>query len=137
MEYNIANIFTIVFFAALLALWIFVAVKKAIASTKADEKKTVTQTQASAKILFKSVNEYDKTNLTNLTTYHVRELYLDCLIDGEKKTFLCSEYMYNFVQKGETYDVVYTSDHIELDRRYYPENFDEYFVEGAEDESED
>ena len=137
MEYNIANIFTIVFFAALLALWIFVAVKKAIASTKADEKKTVTQTQASAKILFKSISEYDRTRYPDLTTYHVRELYLDCLIDGEKKTFLCSEYMYNFVQKGETYDVVYTSDHIELDRRYYPENFDEYFVEGAEDESED
>lgn len=127
MEYNIANIFTIVFFAALLALWIFVAVKKAIASTKAAEKKTVTQTQATAKILFKSVNEYDKTNFTNLTTYHVRELYLDCLIDGEKKTLMCSEYMYNFVQKGETYDVVYTSDHIELDRKYYPDDFDDYF----------
>jgi hypothetical protein len=35
--------------------------------------------------------------------------------------------MYNFVQKGETYDVVYTTHTIELDRKYYPEDFDDYF----------
>ena len=126
MEYKIANIFTIVFFAVLLALWLFVSIKKAV-SIKAKEKETVKETKARAKILFKSVNEYDKTNLTNLTTYHVRELYIDCLIDGEKMTFLCGEYMFDYVQKGETYDVVHTSNRIALDKKYYPEDFDDYF----------
>ena len=121
-EGTLANYFTIVFFSLLILFCFIASVRQNIS-----KKKSKINNKGQAKILFKSINEYDGTRYPDLTTYHVTEYYIDCLIGGEKKTLLCSEYMYNYVQKGEIYDVVYTSDHIELDRKYYPEDFDDYF----------
>lgn len=129
---KIADNLTTVVFVLLFALLVFIWIKF-IVSRWGRETKNETETKAQAKILFKSIDEHEGTRYPDLTTYHVTNYYIDCLIYGVKKTFLCSEYMYNFVQKGETYDVVYTSDHIELDRKYYPENFDDYFVDGSDD----
>lgn len=126
MFYEIADNLTTIVFVLLFALLVFILIKIRV-SKWGNETTNEKKTKARAKILFKSINEYDGTRYPDLTTYHVTEYYIDCLIDGVKKTFLCSEYMYDYVQKGETYDVVYTSDHIELDRKYYPEDFDDYF----------
>ena len=131
-EYNIASIVSLIIIVLSFLLSVFFIIRVITKKRKVETEKT-----GRAKILFKSVSEYDKTNFTNLTTYHKRNLFIDCLIDGEKKTLLCSEYMYNYVQKGETYDVVYTSDHIELDRKYYPDDFDDYFVDGSDDYDND
>ena len=130
MYLTIADVLTTVVFVLLFALIVFILIKLRVKNwgkVTENENENGHRTKARAKILFKSISEYDRTNYTNLTTYHVRELYLDCLINGEKKTLLCSEYMYNFVQKGETYDVFYGNYGVELDRKYYPEGFDDYF----------
>lgn len=121
-EETFANIFTIVFFSSLILFCIVGSVRY-----NSSKKKNQTEKKGRAKILFKSIDEYDGTRYPDLTTYHVTNYYVDCLIGSEKKTLSCCEYMYNFVQKGETYDVVYTPNHIELDRKYYPEDFDDYF----------
>ena len=120
-EETFANIFTIVFFSLLLLFCFIVSIRQF------SKNKNKTKKKGRAKILFKSIDEYDGTRYPDLTTYHVTNYYVDCLIGGEKKTFSCCEYMYNFVQKGESYDVVYTTHTIELDRKYYPKDFDDYF----------
>lgn len=121
-EETFANIFTIVFFSLLLLFCFIVSIRYQFSKNKNKREK-----KGRAKILFKSIDEYDGTRYPDLTTYHVTNYYVDCLIGGEKKTFSCCEYMYNYVQKGETYDVLYTKHWIELDRKYYPEDFDDYF----------
>ena len=121
-----------VVFVLLFALLVFLMIKLIVrrwGRVTENEKEKEKKTKARAKILFKSIDEYDLTNYSYLTTTHVRDLYLDCLIDGEKKTFMCNEYMFDYVQKGETYDVLYGKHTIELDRKYYPEDFDDYFEE--------
>lgn len=127
-EETLADFFTIVFFS-LLFLFCFIGSVR----YQFSKNKNKTEKKGRAKILFKSIDEYDGTRYPDLTTYHVTNYYVDCLIGSEKKTLSCCEYMYNYVQKGETYDVVYTSNHIELDRKYYPESFDDYFVDGSDD----
>jgi len=126
--YEIGDILITILFVLLFILIVFILVKIRV-SKWGNETKNETEKKGRAKILFKSIDEYEGTRYPDLTTYHVTNYYVDCLIDGEKKTLFCYEYMYNYVQKGETYDVVYTSDHIELDRKYYPEDFDDYFEE--------
>ena len=133
---KIADALMPVIFVLLFASLVFVLIK-ILVSRWGKEKKKETGTKARAKILFKSVDEYDGTNFTNLTSYHVTNYFLDCLIDGKTMTFNCCEYMYNYVQKGETYDVTYRSHIIELDRKYYPDNFDDYFVDGSDDYDND
>ncbi|MBQ9869296.1 MAG: hypothetical protein IJM32_06530 [Ruminococcus sp.] len=121
-EETFANIFTIVFLSLLILLCFAASIRYQFSKNK-----NKTEKKGRAKILFKSIDEYDGTSYPDLTTYHVTNYYIDCLIGGEKKTFSCCEYMYNYVQKGESYDVVYTTHTIELDRKYYPEDFDDYF----------
>ncbi len=132
---EIADVLTTIIFVLLVALLVFVWIKFRV-SRWGKETKKETGTKAQAKILFKSIDEYDRTNYSNLTTSHVTNYYIDCLIDGKKMTFLCSEYMYNFVQKGETYDVTYKSHTIELDRKYYPDD-DFYDTDNDDYESEE
>lgn len=130
MLYEIGDILITILFVLLFIFIVFILVKIRVSKWGNETKnETEKKTKARAKILFKSIDEYEGTRYPDLTTYHVTNYYVDCLIDGEKKTLFCYEYMYNYVQKGETYDVVYTSDHIELDRKYYPEDFDDYFEE--------
>ena len=132
MLYKIADALLPFLFVLLFSYIVFLLVR-IIISRWGKETKNKTEKKGRAKILFKSIDEYEGTRYPDLTTYHVTDYYIDCIIDGEKKTLLCSEYMYNFVQKGEFYDVVYTSDHIELDRKYYPDDFDDYFVDGNDE----
>ena len=126
MLYKIADALLPILFVLLFSYIVFLLVR-IIISRWGRETKNKTEKKGRAEILFKSIDEYDRTNYSNLTTSHVTNYYIDCIIDGEKKTLLCSDYMYNYIQKGETYDVTYTSHTIELDRKYYPENYDDYF----------
>ena len=129
MLYEIGDVLLPILFVFLLAFLIYILVKIRVSKWgKTNLNEEEKGTKARAKILFKSVDEFDRTNYSYLTTRHVTNYYIDCLINGEKKTFLCSEYMYDYVQKGETYDVIYTSHMIELDRKYYPDDdFDDDF----------
>lgn len=129
---KIADALMPVIFVLLFALLVYIWIKIRV-SRWGKESKKETGTKAQAQILFKSIDEHEVTRYPDLTTYHVTKYFLDCLIDGEKKTLLCSEYMYNYVQNGETYDVTYKKHTIELDRKYYPDNFDDYFVDGSDD----
>ena len=124
-EYNIGNTIAMIIVILLILLVIFTVIKGIAKKEK--------ETKACAKILFKSIGEYDRTRYPDLTTYHVTNYFLDCLIDGKTMTFNCSEYMYDYVQNGETYDVTYKKHTIELDRKYYPDNFDDFFVDGSDD----
>lgn len=118
----------VLLFASLVYIWIKIRV-----SRWGKESKKETGTKAQAQILFKSIDEHEVTRYPDMTTYHVTKYFLDCLIDGKTMTFNCCEYMYNYVQNGETYDVTYKKHTIELDRKYYPDNFDDYFVDGSDD----
>lgn len=130
MHYEIGDILITILFVLLFALIVFILVKIRVSKWGNEtENETEKKTKARAKILFKSIDEYEGTRYPDLTTYHVTNYYVDCQIYGVKKTFCCCEYMYNFVQKGETYDVLYTKHWIELDRKYYPEDFDDFFEE--------
>lgn len=129
---EIAEKLTPVVFVLLFAFLIFILIRRRVRNWGEEygekwEEEAEKMPRVRAKILFKSISEYDRTRYPDLTTYHVTNYYIDCLIGGEKKTFSCCEYMYNYVQKGETYDVLYTKHWIELDRKYYPEDFDDYF----------
>lgn len=131
---EIAEKLTPVVFVLLFAFLIFILIRRRVRNWGEEygekwEEEAEKMPRVRAKILFKSISEYDRTRYPDLTTCHERKLFLDCLIDGEKKTFLCSEYMFDYVQKGETYDVICGKHWINLDRKYYPENFDEYFEE--------